>query len=139
MIVIPCRSFLDLYLKKIQLNNWESNAIRQKFSSWGRILMRWTNILLNQMWIWMNSSAPCETDRRFGAWTDWNIRTKTSIFMMMIIIIVVVNIFQIIKFSFYKDFCNSWSLGLQIKTSQYSQISDNLASANGYATKLLKL
>ena len=87
----------------------------------------------------MNSSAPCETDRRFGAWTDWNIRTETSIFMMMMITIVVVNIFQIIKSSFYKDFCNSWSLSLEIKASEYSQISDNLASVNGYAAKLLKL
>ena len=139
MIVIPCRSFLDLFLKKNQLNNWDSRAIRQKFSFWGSILMRWTNILLKQMWMWMNRLAPCETDTRFGAWTDWNVRIETSIFMMMMIIIVVVNIVQIIKSSLSKDFCNSWSLSLEIKASEYSQISDNLASINGYATKLLKL
>ena len=139
MIVIPCRSFLDLYLKKIQLNNWDSRAIRQKFSFWGSILMRWTNILLNQMWMWMNRSAPCETNTSFGAWTDWNVRTETSIVMMMMIIIVVVKIVQIIKSPLSKDFCNSWSLSLEIKASEYSQISDNLASVNGYAAKLLKL
>ena len=57
---------------------------------------------------------------------------------MMMIIIIVVKIVQIIKSSLLR-FCNSWSLSLETKASEYSQISDNLASVNGYAAKLLKL